>query len=267
MEGINGRAMTDEQEKEALGFRNPPLHVTRPCLYYMGRVMEQREFISFYFNFVKSSSEIGKAIAESNISEKNLSDNAHALVKYNFSDHRQFVNEIILSRSVESFDLYILNVLREIFQAKPDILKSGKKIDASTLLELRTPEEIIFYLAENQLNELGYKPLSELRKWIKNRTGLELFKSDEVFDAALLATEVRNLIAHNDCKTNDVIEKRIGERIEKLEISDIGKVVINDEWLRRSCYQLDGIVFDFDELVSEKFDVYKSNRFGAFHLR
>ncbi len=228
-----------------------------------------REFVGFYFEFVKSSKEFKSALENAPKSEEDsgVSTKAVKLIEYNFSTHRQLVNELMLSRAVETFELYVLNILREIFAVRPEILKSEKKIDVATLIELRTPEEIIFYLAENQLNELGYKPLTELRKWILDRTGLDLFLNEEAFDAGLLATEVRNLIAHNDCKSNNVAKGRLGERYSSLEISDFGKVLISDDWLRKTCYALDGIVFDFDERVGQKFKVYQANRFSSFFIR
>src|SRR5665811_55413 len=66
--------------------------------------------------------------------------------------------------------------------------------------------------------------IMELRKWVFSRTGIDLFKSDEIFEVALLATEVRNLIAHNDCMANETIMDRIGESSSKLDISELGKV-------------------------------------------
>lgn len=257
------------EKKKRLGFRDPATNITRSCLDYMGRIMELREFVGFYFNFVKSSQEFKSRIEQSpnEAQDSELSGKAVSLTKYNFSAHKQLVNELMLSRAVESFDLYVLNILREIFAVQPEILKSNKKVDVATLLELRTPEEIIFYLAENQLNELGYKPMTELQKWILERTGVDLFLNNDVFGTALLATEVRNLIAHNDCKINHVAMERLGERYSMLEISEMGKVKLSDDWLRKTCYTLDGIVFDFDERIGQKFDVYQANRYGSFLIR
>lgn len=260
------KSVMTSNDQERLGFREPPIEITRSCLYYMGRIMEVREFMGFYFSFVKTSCELAPMVDKKS-SEGGISKKALKVIKYDYSNHRQLVNELMLSRAVETFDLYVLNILREIFTSKPEILKSDKKVDASTLIELRTPEEIIFYLAENQISELGYKPLTELRKWIADRTGLDLFISEDIFDIVLFATEVRNLIAHNDCMTNDVIMQRLGEMYSELEISDTGKVIISDEWLRKCCYALDGVVFDFDERVCAKFEVYRANRLSTFFIR
>lgn len=254
-----------DEDERSLGFRDPSHDVTRACLMYMGRIMELRRFIGFYFTFVKTSEKLKLLADPSKISGNDQGE--FRTLEYNYSQHRQLVNEILLSRAVETFDLYVLNILRSIFEAKPEILKSQKAVDAATLIELRTPEEIIYYLSERQIGELGYKPLSELRKWILGRTGINLFKNENIFETALLASEVRNLIAHNDCKANDIIRKRIGNHSTQLDISENGKVRISDEWLRKLCYTLDGAVFDFDEAASEKFEIYRANRFGTFFIR
>ncbi|MEK9842869.1 hypothetical protein [Thalassospira sp.] len=248
------------EDQKALGFREPPEMLTTSCLSYMGRIMELRNFVGFYFSFVKASSKIKSIFDEAPTIPKPETDEELQVVEYNFSVHRQFVNEIMLSRAVETFDLYILNILREIFQVKPEILKSSKKLDAATLIELRTPEEIIMFLAESQLNELGYEPLHDLCRWVKERTSLDVFKSDLIFDTAQIATEIRNLIAHNDCQANTVIAKRLGRKMSELEVSETGKIIVSDEFVRKCCYTLDGVVFDFDEAVASKFDVERHDR-------
>lgn len=255
------------EEPRLDGFRTPQDEITRSCLYYMGRIMELREFTGFYFDFVKTSHFFRDFLKEKEEEGPELVGKPSRVVNYNFSVHRQLVNELMLSRAVESFDLYVLNILREIFTVEPKLLKSDSKVDAATLIELRTPEEIIYYLSERQLNELGYKPLSQLREWIEKKTGLDLFRSEETFETVLFATEIRNLIAHNDCQANDTMRKRLGDRSEKLDISDHGKVNVSDDFLRSTCYTLDGIVFDFDAAVCKKFEVHTANRFGTFFIR
>ena len=160
-------------------------------------------------------------------------------------------------------------MLREIFAAKPEMLKSETPVDAATVIELRNFEDIVFYLAERKLHELSFKPLSELRKYIDSRTGIDLFGTDAEYDIVLLASEVRNLIAHNDCRINGVFKSRT-EKLkdkDKFPVSDSGKFVINDEWVRRASYTLDNLVFDFDEKVAKKFDVPLMNRMTSFIRR
>lgn len=261
--------MSDPAEESsdplAEGFRNPPDRVTEPCLTYMARVMELRDFVSFYFNFVKTSVTLGKMVPEE------VSNNAGAkereVLKYDYSAHRPFVNQIMLSRAIESFDLYLTTILRDIFLARPAILKSEGSLDIASIIEAGSYDDLIWRIAERKVHELSYKSLAELRKFIQSRTGIDLFQNDAAFEMTILASEVRNLIAHNDCVVNDLFKSRIKGVSIQLDVSDTGRVQITDEWLRRASYTLDGLVFRFDEIAAEKFALHTLNRMGAFILR
>jgi hypothetical protein len=258
-----------EDDPKELGFRDPPDKVTCSCLGYMARVTELREFISFFFGIVKSSDAFAKSLTPESAKAFSTETEKYRIGKYSFSVHRQFVNEMMLSRAVETFDLYVLTVLREIFAAKPEMLKSETAVDAATVIELRNFDDIVFYLAERKLHELSFKPLSELRKYIESRTGIDLFSSEAEYEVVLLASEVRNLIAHNDCRINDVFKRRT-EKLkdkDKFPVSDSGKFVIEDEWVRRASYALDNVVFNFDEAVAKKFDIPPMNRMTSFIWR
>lgn len=246
-------------------FRNPPDRVTEPCLTYMARVMELRDFVSFYFNFVKTSASLAKLVPED--AQNSADAMGHQVLTYNYSEHRPFVNQIMLSRAIESFDLYLITILRDIFIARPEILKSEGSIEIASIIEAGSYDDLIWRIAERKVHELSYKSLTELRKFIRSRTGIDLFQSDAAFEMTILASEVRNLIAHNDCVVNDLFKSRTKGLSIQLDVSDSGRVHITDNWLRRASYTLDGLVFRFDEMAAEKFALHTLNRMGAFILR
>lgn len=202
-----------------------------------------------------------------NTAELKAEAEKYKLVKYSYSSHRQLVNEIRLSRAVESFDLYLQRILVSIFLSKPEILKSEGKIEISMVIDIKNNEDLIAYIAERKINELSYKSLDDLSKYIKGATGLDLFENEEIYHIILVASEIRNLIAHNDCRENERFHRKIMDAKEKIEISDGGKVIISDEWMRKASYALDGAVFRFDELASKKFSLKTSFRHGMFMIR
>lgn len=238
------------------GFRKPPDRVTQPCCTYMARIMELRTFVSFYFNFIKTSRELGKLIPET--SEPPNGSKCFQVLKYNYSKQQPFVNQIMLSRAVESFDLYITTILRDIFLSKPELLKSKETIDIATIIEAGDYQNLIWQLVEQKVHNLSYKPLSELRTFIESRTGLDLFPNMEAFETTIIASEVRNLIAHNNCIINDIFKARIKSISMPLQTSSTGRIEIDDTWLRRTSYALDNIVFRFDELAAKKFKLQTS---------
>lgn len=159
----------------------------------------------------------------------------------------------MLGRAVETFDLYLLSVLREIFQSKPEMLKSESPVSASVLLEIKKFEDIVAYIAERKLHELAFKPLSELRDYIESRTGIDLFPKKEIYERVVIASEIRNLIAHNNCMANEQFFRRTKGLSETVQFRANGKAMISDEWVRQTSYMLDGVVFDFDSAAVEKF--------------
>ncbi|MFN4162931.1 MAG: hypothetical protein ACK4GK_00040 [Ferrovibrio sp.] len=247
------------------GFRNPPDNITDPCLVYMARVMDLRKFIAFVFGYIKTSAELAKLIPEDQ--HKQLHEGTFKLLRYSYSEHRQLVNEIMLSRAVESFDLYLTTILRDIFIARPEMLKSEATVDISTIIDAGNYENLIWQIVDRKVHDLSYKSLSDLRKFITSRTNIDIFSSESMFEIVLIASEIRNLIAHNDCVINDQFKSKIGTTKIPLDVTSTGKIKIDDEWLRRASYTLDGIVFRFDELASKKFDLLTRFRSGAFLLR
>ncbi|UUV06467.1 hypothetical protein [Ruegeria sp. YS9] len=255
----------DEVDPIAEGFGEPPDYVTEPCLTYMARIMELREFVSFYFSFVKTSHKIGEAMPVS-VRERAGTEELK-LFEYNYSKHRQLVNQIMLSRATESFDLYLTTVLRDIFLSRPEMLKSEGTIDIAAIIESGSYEDVIWQIVERKVHELSYKSLRELRKFIKTRTGIDIFPSEEAFETVVVASEVRNLIAHNDCVVNDLFLARTKEIELPLNVSETSRIQITDTWLRRASYTMDGLVFRFDQLASEKFELRTLFRMGAVILR
>lgn len=246
------------------GFRQPPDQLTEPCLTYMARIMELREFVSFYFGFVKTSADLRRRIP---VAEDDESDKGLQVLRYEPSRHGSFMNQIMLSRAIESFDLYLTTVLRDVFLARPEMLKSEGTVDVATVIEVGNYQDLVWLIVEKKVHELSYKPLSELRRFIQSRTGIDIFPNEEVFETTIVASEVRNLIAHNDCVANEVFSSRTNKIAVPLEISSTGRVIIDDEWLRRASYTLDSLVFRFDELASHKFNLRTLNRMTSFVAR
>lgn len=247
------------------GFRDPPDHVTEPCLTYMARIMELREFVNFYFGFVKSSEEIGNLIPDDQ--KGKAGKRVIGVLQYNYSKQRPLMNQIMLSRAIESFELYLTTAMRDIFLARPEMLKSEGSIEVAAVIEAGSYENVVWEIVNKKLHELSYKPLVDLRKFIQSRTGIDLFPSEAAYQMTILASEIRNLIAHNDCIINDVFKARTKGIDMPLEISSTGRIEIDDLWLRRASYTLDSLVFDFDEKSATKFDVRTLGRMTSFILR
>ncbi len=236
------------------GFVEAPACVTRAAHAYMERIIELRNFVAYLFKIVGAH----KKLCDEQDDEE-LLYRLEALLgdalRAPYNAHRQFVNEILLARAVETFELYILQVLREIFSVQPNLLMSERPIAASTALELGSFEQIVLHLTERKLHDLSFGALSERRAYFSKNIGIELFSSDKAYEMVLLAIEVRNVIAHNDCKVSERFSERTRDIEVPLEIGFEQKLLINDVWLRSTSYVLDSVVFDFDTTSAEKFEL------------
>jgi hypothetical protein len=247
-----------EYGAETDGFVYPSDYVTEPCLVYMARTMELRNFVSAFFSAIKEIQAITKDRDETS---------SDSVAKYNFSEHRQLLNQVMLSRAIESFNLYLTTSLRNIFLCKPEILKSDGMIEISTIIEAGDYEELVWRIAEKKILELSYKPMKELKKYIQERTGIDIFPDKQSFDTILMASEIRNLIAHNDCIKSELFEKRTKDIHLPLEVSSSDRIMISDAWLRTASYTIDKSVFHFDSSALQKFDLTKFNRMSSFIFR
>lgn len=256
--------MTTREREIELGFRDAPDIASISGLSYMGRIVEARAFIGAFYNLVGHAQTIAKDAPKDLLERAKRGEFAF----YDFKVHAQFVNEIMLVRAVESFDLYILSVLREIFEAQPNMLKSEAPIDAATVIELAgNVQEIVRHIAEKKLHDLSYLPLTALQKFFKERTNIDIFSSREIYETVVVAAEVRNLIAHNDCRINKQFEIRTRGIPNPLKVSASGKVIISDLWLRKACYTLDGAVFDIDAAALEKYALKTHSAMGMLTVR
>ena len=223
----------------------------------MARITELRAFLSFFYDLLTRLYPLEKLVH----GPEGVTSVRTAETYY------PFIREICLTRVVETFDLYVVSILREIFEKRPEMLKSESPIDAATALELRTFEEMVRYLAERKVHELSFRPLSELRKFISSRTGIDLFPTDDAFRDVLLASEVRNLVAHNDCRVNDLFLRRTGLALETLPLLPGRRFLISEEWFAKTSYIFDSLVFDFDAAAAQKFGLECSHEFKSFRVR
>lgn len=238
--------------KKNQDFVKPADLVSNACFEYMARVMELRNFLSLFFTTYK--------VCKSMVREEDYAGpkDAVGLFQYNYKDyHEQFVGELTLSRTVESFNLYLQKILVEIFTSRPEMLCSEGKIEISKVLEITDKSDLINYIAEKKINELSYKSLDDIAKYIESITGEKLFKDKQHKRIAILAHEIRNLIAHNDCVINERFLSRLKGMPDEVEARQDGKLLISDDLMRTVCYALDNTIFRFDELMLAKFSLHK----------
>lgn len=234
----------------------------------MVRVTELSDFSSFFFGLINGSDELSLRLTEEDKKAFRNATTKYQTMTGDMSPGRQLINEVLLTRSVESFDLYLLQLLRLIFLVRTDLVIEEEKLhDEATKADFSSPDEYFLHLAERKLMTLSYKPLSALRQYILAISDLDLFETEALFATVSLATELRNLIAHNDCRVNEIFLKRTAN-ISDVPPVELGyRFAINDELLKKCFHALDDIVFSFDALASTRCTLPTINRFSSVFFR
>src|SRR5664280_1033046 len=111
--------------------KGPSEKITIGCFTYIARAMEAREFERFFFGVINASDGITKAMTEESRKSFQAEVSKYKSSVEGFSVGRQFLNEVLLARKVESFDLYLSHMLRLIFVQRPGLVLDEDKLDAA----------------------------------------------------------------------------------------------------------------------------------------
>jgi len=111
------------------------------------------------------------------------------------------------SRAVDSFLQYLKNILTEVIQVKPQLLKSGEKEKLDFILDFDDIQELRKALAEKKIESLFYLGFKDICDFFESRVGVKLVDANEDLEKLALQTKIRNLIVHNSGKINSEFKR------------------------------------------------------------
>lgn len=167
-----------------------------------------------------------------------------------FRSHQDLLVEFLVTRAVDQFLTYTTRLLASAYRAKPEMLKSSEQVRVEDVLRYRTMEDLVEYLAEQQVNRLAYRSLGDLAEYLEDRLGFAMFRGPEERAEAVRLVELRNLIVHNGRRVNRTYLTRVAGATAKL-----GELLpINPQAVRDLVVLVD-IADRMDQLAEAKFGV------------
>jgi hypothetical protein len=146
--------------------------------------------------------------------------------------HAQYLGEMTFCRGVNSFQTYLAELLTMIFEARPETLKSQKKVTREFCVEHYTANDVISALAEQTVNELAYQGLNDLAEFFNDSLHLPLFTNTEDLEMTALRVDIRNIITHNRGVVNTFFVKRhpefahaLGHAISFNDDNEVGEML------------------------------------------
>jgi len=111
--------------------------------------------------------------------------------------YERHFSQMSFTRSIDNFVTYFKEILAEVVNKKPQILKSKDQERIDFILEYESMDDLLKAISEKKIEELFYKGISDIEKYFKDRLGIELFKDEETKNAINRLIKLRNLIVHN----------------------------------------------------------------------
>jgi hypothetical protein len=121
--------------------------------------------------------------------------------------YENMLSQMTYSRSIDNFILYLKNILAEIIEIKPELLKSGDKERLDYILGFNDIAELRRALADKKIENLFYSGFKDISDFFESRIGISIIASPEDEIQFVLMTKVRNLIVHNGGKINSEFKK------------------------------------------------------------
>lgn len=141
-------------------------------------------------------------------------------------ESQQELLEMFLSRIVDNFQVYVVDLIRAVLHERPEILKSRQEqVSVEYALGFDSVDDLVHDLIETKVNNLTYKGFDDLQDWCSSR-GIPLLVPDAQTDRIVSLVALRNLIVHNRCKVDTKYLKTVPDT--DLEIGDVVRIAVDD---------------------------------------
>lgn len=138
-------------------------------------------------DFSQFSPEWASALTLARIAPKSFADHA---------SYERFWREVMITRLVDRFTIYIGELLAAILIARPQLL-SEQKAPISDVLSHASMADFVQTFARRRADELSYGGFLEMRRFLTTKIGLEPDVDPAVLKEVTVALATRNAIVHN----------------------------------------------------------------------
>lgn len=248
-----------------------PKSGTKPCDDFFRSLSEIDSFLSFIIDLIarveSAYSTIEGLVTDGNgkIEYQDQKTGERYSVKtprpysfmYAFAEKRQFILEVIVVRLVENYLNYLSSLLYEIFIQKPETMKSGEKIEISSVLSHDSFKSLIRTIAEKKISNLTYSSFKELASYFSDRFKLKVC-SETAINQITFAIELRNISVHNRCR----IDQRFIERTNYDPATKDKIALLNLEFINKLVPVLVKSVLELDTAARSKLKL-RGKRFSS----
>jgi len=163
--------------------------------------------------------------------------------------HRQAFLQMFVGRFVDTFQKYLVDVIREVLRRKPEILRSRKEVlTVEKLLRFKTIDELVQTIVERKVTGLSYEGFERLREWCVEK-GIPLVVTPDDLPIVIELIACRNIIAHN----RGIVDERYLEAVHKTECTIGGARNLSVDDIESAIRVLSKVVENLDVAATVKF--------------
>lgn len=167
----------------------------------------------------------------------------------------QLLIEMFMARLVDGFQSYLVDLIRAVLKARPEILTSRQpSVSLEDVLQHKTIEDLLQSVIERRVGSLSYEGFAALERWCFER-GLEIMVSETQRTALIELIATRNIIAHNRGRVDERYTKAAGAT--RFALGDRRK--LNGEDYTDAILLLHGVVTATDSAAAAKFGLSTSS--------
>jgi hypothetical protein len=161
----------------------------------------------------------------------------------------QALLEMFVSRLVDSFQKYLVDVIRDVLHSKPSILSTRQQsLTLEELLKYERIEDLVHDVIERKVNSLSYEGFTDLEKWCADR-GIPIKVPGARRAAVVELIATRNIIAHN----RGLVDERYARTVRASKFQVGACRVLDVDYFFEASSLLKSIVFKTDDAVRDKF--------------
>lgn len=166
-----------------------------------------------------------------------------------FRQFSELIRVLGLSYLVTVFEGYLADIVREIFLAHPEALKSARELTAETVLGLGGRKGIVSYLAEREVEELLYKSFPRVVDYFDKKFNIDLSASGVSAGKLNEIGQTRHIHVHN----RGIINRRYLESVKESKLKVGAYKSITREYLRGSIDSIRTLVKFIDAEAQRKY--------------
>ena len=165
--------------------------------------------------------------------------------------HSQLLLEMILSRAVDEFSTYLSEIIREVLNKKPEIMRTGEQLRLDYVLGFQSLAELTRDLVDRKVAGLSYRGFTEVLEWLNQKMGISMTSGQANTLAIVEIIETRNLIAHN----SSMVGAKYLKKVQGTSFKHGDLRAIDTDYLFTSMDALMVFVRALDEVVAKKFSL------------